>query len=120
MNRVLLGMTLLTLMLPSVSATADDSADGIVLAQQSGTNMRDEMRKRMTSEKYDDIHGRPGNGPAYGTEAPDFSLMPLKFYEMGIDETEITEENAGALYEPVRLSDFRGKKPVVLIFGSYT
>ena len=52
--------------------------------------------------------------------APDFELMPLKFYEFGIEEEEITLENAQQLYQPVRLSDFRDKKPVVLIFGSYT
>ena len=67
-----------------------------------------------------DIRGRGNNGPEAGVEAPDFSLTPLQFYEFGIDKTEITEENAGKLYESVTLSDFRGKKPVVLIFGSYT
>ena len=60
------------------------------------------------------------SGPAEGTVAPDFSLTPLKFYEFKIDEKEITENNAGDLYKPVSLSDFKGKKPVVLIFGSYT
>ena len=60
------------------------------------------------------------SGPAEGTVAPDFSLTPLKFYEFKIDEKEITENNAGDLYKPVSLSDFKDKKPVVLIFGSYT
>jgi peroxiredoxin len=40
--------------------------------------------------------------PKAGDEAPDFELW------------DITGEN------PVRLSDFRGKKPVALIFGSFT
>lgn len=78
------------------------------------------VRERLTSAKYDDIHGRQGNGPAFGTMAPDFELMPLKFYELGLDDADITKENAGQLYKPVRLSDFQGVKPVVLIFGSYT
>ncbi len=40
--------------------------------------------------------------PAVGADAPDFELPQL----------------GGA--ERVRLSDFRGRKPVALIFGSYT
>ena len=40
--------------------------------------------------------------PAVGTEAPDSELLPLKGGER------------------VRLSSFRGRKPVALIFGSYT
>ncbi len=40
--------------------------------------------------------------PKAGDSAPDFKLA------------DVGGEN------PVRLSDFRGKKPVVLIFGSYT
>jgi len=42
-------------------------------------------------------------GPKVGAEAPDFKLKTL----------------ADAKKE-VKLSDFKGKKPVVLIFGSYT
>jgi len=40
--------------------------------------------------------------PKEGDEAPDFELC------------DVNGEN------PVRLSDFRGKKPVALIFGSFT
>ncbi len=40
--------------------------------------------------------------PKTGDKAPDFELC------------DVRGEN------PVKLSDFRGKKPVVLIFGSYT
>ena len=103
-----------------VSAWGDDGGGAIQLAQAGRRPFGEAARERRESGKYTDILGRSGNGPQYGEEAPDFSLMPLKFYEFGIDETEITKENAGLLYEPVRLSDFRGKKPVVLIFGSYT
>ena len=42
------------------------------------------------------------DGPAVGQDAPDFTLKAL--------HGEKT----------VKLSSFRGKKPVVLIFGSYT
>ena len=58
--------------------------------------------------------------PEPGQMAPDFELTPLRFYQFRIEESEVTKKNAGALYKPVRLSDFRGKKAVVLIFGSYT
>ena len=78
------------------------------------------IRERMGGTSHADIQGRGDNGPKVGEVAPDFRLTPLKFYEFGIDEEEITEENAGELYAPVRLSSFKGKKPVVLIFGSYT
>ena len=54
-----------------------------------------------------------------GEPAPDFELMPLRFYDFAIDRG-ITKENARTLFEPVRLSSFRGNLPVVLIFGSYT
>ena len=107
------------LLWPMLPAVAEDSGDRFQIAQARG-GFREQAQNRMTGEKYTDIIGRSGNGPKYGEEAPDFALMPLKFYEFGIDDTEITKETAGLLYEPVRLSDFRGKKPVVLIFGSYT
>jgi peroxiredoxin len=41
-------------------------------------------------------------GPALDQQAPDFSLRT---------------QNGN---RPVHLSDFRGKKPVVLVFGSFT
>ncbi len=47
-------------------------------------------------KKYDAL------APKVGDVAPDFEL------------SDVNGEN------PVRLSDFRGQKPVVLIFGSYT
>lgn len=56
-----------------------------------------EMRKhREWQKKYDPL------SPKIGEIAPDFVL------------TDSNGEN------PVRLSDYRGKKPVALIFGSYT
>ncbi len=51
--------------------------------------------------------------------APDFELMPLRFYDFAIDQV-ITKDNAQSLFEPVALSSFRDSLPVVLIFGSYT
>lgn len=42
------------------------------------------------------------SGPGVGEEAPDFELRTLEGDKV------------------VKLSDFRGKKPVVLVFGSYT
>lgn len=83
-------------------------------------SMMEAAQNRTSDEDYTDLLGRPGNGPAVGVMAPDFELMPLKFYEFELSDADITEENAGELYRPVKLSAFRGEKPVVLIFGSYT
>lgn len=58
--------------------------------------------------------------PARGDVAPDFELTPLRFYDFEIDQREITRENAAALYDGVRLSDFRGKKAVALFFAGDT
>ena len=64
--------------------------------------------------------GRGGApAPAVGETAPDFSLAPIKFYDLKGDRA-VSAEEAGGLYDSVRLSSFRGEKPVVLIFGSYT
>jgi len=54
------------------------------------------MEYRAWQKKYGPL------APKVGDEAPDFELR------------DVNGEN------PVRLSDFRGKKPVSLIFGSFT
>ena len=54
------------------------------------------MEYRAWQKKYNPL------APKAGDEAPNFELR------------DANGEN------PVRLSDFRGKKPVVLIFGSFT
>ncbi len=59
------------------------------------------------------------NSLQVGEAAPDFELMPLRFYDFAIDRG-ITKDNARTLFEPVALSSFRDSLPVVLIFGSYT
>lgn len=57
---------------------------------------------------------------AVGDVAPDFELVPLRFYDFGLDETEESGKDHVDRYRRVRLSAFRGVKPVALIFGSYT
>ncbi len=86
----------------------------------SGLTLKEEIAKRTINPAYTPMIGETDNGPAAGERAPDFSLTPLKFYDFKTEEQDITLENAEVLYENVRLSDFRGKKPVALIFGSYT
>jgi len=54
------------------------------------------MEYRAWQKKYNPL------APKVGEEAPDYSLH------------DVNGENQ------VRLSDFRGKKPVALIFGSFT
>lgn len=89
-------------------------------AAPQGGFSREGMAERLQITRDAEINSTATNGPKVGTDAPDFELTPLKFYEFKIDEQDITLENAGELYRPVRLSDFEGHKPVVLIFGSYT
>jgi hypothetical protein len=50
-----------------------------------------------------------------GDPAPDFALKRL----LSDAEKEAAGKDAPKP-KPVRLSDFKGKRPVVLIFGSYT
>ena len=53
-------------------------------------------KEKAWQKKYD------ANAPKEGDPAPDFELA------------DITGENS------IRLSDFRGRKPVALVFGSFT
>jgi len=52
-----------------------------------------------------------------GDPAPDFELMPLRFYDFDLDGAESAPLDP---YRGVRLSSFAGKRPVALVFGSYT
>ena len=69
----------------------------------------DEMLKRvgLTRERFEEMRARrierEARAPKVGDPAPDFALPVLSSRD-----------------EFVRLSDFRGQKPVALIFGSYT
>ena len=60
---------------------------------------------------------RGRNAPAIklGQMAPDFELSPLTF-EDGKDGKKVARIGI----EKIRLSSLRGKKPVFLIFSSYT
>ena len=77
--------------------------------------------------------GRPGydetQPPAAGEEAPDFALDVLEPAPGGLGAAEgflagdrDRNDEGAKRKEPerVRLSSFRGKRPVALIFGSYT
>lgn len=55
---------------------------------------------------------KQGKGPDVGKTAPDFKLKKLS--------TEKSDKDKEKKPEYVTLSSFRGKKPVVLVFGSYT
>ncbi len=65
---------------------------------------------------------RPAVAPTEGTVAPDFeleTLYPKKVEKTPANEPKSTVEKP-ATYESVKLSSLKGKKPVALIFGSYT
>lgn len=55
-----------------------------------------------------------------GDVAPDFTLVPLRLYDFGLEPSPTLQNTEEAGLTGVRLSDFRGKRPVALVFGSYT
>jgi len=55
-----------------------------------------------------------------GDEAPDFELVPLRFYNFDIGEPDELRNARANVYQGVRLSAFKHVRPVALIFGSYT
>jgi hypothetical protein len=55
-----------------------------------------------------------------GDVAPDFELMPLRFYDFDLGEPDERRNARADAYRGVRLSAFKDVKPVALIFGSYT
>ncbi len=77
------------------------------MTQPSGPTDEQLARLGLTRERWEAIRAdalaREARAPAVGTTAPDFEL-PL------LDDRAKT----------VRLSSFRGERPVALIFGSYT
>ena len=82
-------------------------------------DLRDAMRAPGAAETVAELMPIEAASVQPGEPAPDFELMPLRFYDFAIDRG-ITKANAGSLFEPVKLSAFRGNLPVVLIFGSFT
>jgi hypothetical protein len=55
-----------------------------------------------------------------GDVAPDFELVPLRFYDFDLGEPDERRNARADAYRGVRLSAFKDVKPVALIFGSYT
>jgi len=94
---------------------AQRTADPVDPHEKKPLTMREEMMKRNSSAKFVEIQGRRDNGPAAGTLAPDFIFEPLEDYDFNLPS-----KKTGDAESAVRLSDFKGHKPVVLIFGSYT
>lgn len=55
-----------------------------------------------------------------GDVAPDFELVPLRFYDFDLGEPDELRNARAEAYQGVRLSAFKEVRPVALIFGSYT
>ncbi len=108
-------LTALTILLPGIAQLQSSAEDS---HSKRPLSMRKEMMKRTSSAQYADIHGFHGNGPAVGTMAPDFILEPLEDYDFGLPTQELGNSESDPA--SIRLSDFSGHKPVILIFGSYT
>lgn len=73
-----------------------------VFTAQKGLGPRKEGLSPQLQAAIDAVIARDDMGPTLGQKPPDFNLKLL-----GSDER-------------VRLSDYRGKRPVALVFGSYT
>ena len=73
-----------------------------VFTAQKGLGPRKEGLSPQLQAAIDAVIARDEMGPAVGQEPPDFNLKLL-----GSEDR-------------IRLSDFRGKRPVALVFGSYT
>ena len=111
MNRRQLKLSLLTAILaaacfgwPTPAATAEeDSSDKLVANPRSLAAVKFLRERRKQEEDL----------PVRGEVAPDFHLKLLK-------GSNLPEHVAPDAEGRIRLSDYAGKKPVVLIFGSYT
>lgn len=55
-----------------------------------------------------------------GDLAPNFELVPLRFYDFDLGEPDAARNARAEGYAGVELAGFRGKRPVALVFGSYT
>ena len=76
---------------------------------QRGLRSKDPARQK----KIQEMRALSGKGVEEGKPAPDFELKLLKAYDLEPGE-------GGRQVKSVKLSSYREKKPVVLIFGSYT
>ena len=104
--------------LSGVAADREQIARSLSTMDRSVSEELRETRMELVKELGISAYDEENPAPQPGDEAPDFSLLPVRFYEFQM-RSGITTENAGTLFQPVKLSDFRGM-PVVLIFGSYT
>ncbi len=92
----------------------DTNGDGKLTAQ----DLENLKRERPRMER--------GKVPAVGELAPDFKLHPLEPAPKAEELSRKQQAKKPARKEtvtkpkPIRLSDFKDKKPVALIFGSYT
>ena len=89
-------------------ATCILSLTTLVWAQR-GPRTDDPARQK----KIREMRALGGQGVEEGKPAPDFDLKLLKAYDLEPGED-------GKSRQSVKLSTYRDKKPVVLIFGSYT
>ena len=100
--------------------TTEDLRDGLGLREREAGEQPqtqrgsppDFMRLQLLNQLLDGQMGSLKDGPQVDDEAPDFDL-PL----MTLDKKELEFSLSG---ERIRLSDEKGQRPVVLIFGSFT
>ncbi|MFK5956909.1 MAG: hypothetical protein QM477_10750 [Planctomycetota bacterium] len=95
-------------------ANLDTDGDGF-LTQADIEAAGDRMKPRPKDRK---IRNRLVLAPKVGEVAPDFELRLLILKDVDVEKKEAAKGQAHP--QALRLSSFIGKKPVALIFGSYT
>ncbi len=128
-NRRFISFAALLLLLAPVSAVlaqgdaGSDTREGAAPDKKGESRperRRENVQKRIQIVRDEEIYGGKDSGPGVGSDAPDFTLTPLKFYDFQVEDEEVTQQNAHKLFDKIQLSGFQGKRPVALIFGSYT
>jgi len=97
-------------------ANLDTDGDGF-LTQADIEAAGDRMKPKSKDRKR---HNRLVLAPKVGEVAPDFELRLLLHKDAGADVEKKEAAKGEASPQTLRLSSFIGKKPVALIFGSYT
>jgi hypothetical protein len=114
----LCGIAALCLVLPvGIGARAQDRDD---LKFEAGKNRQTSQQTQLRQAQQTRQRRTRPEAPKVGEEAPDFTLPAISVYDFMLEGKTVTRENAASFFEPVTLSDFKGKKPVALIFGSFT
>ena len=95
------------LVLPTGAAADDEGGDAV--PSRIGGFLREAVEYIKRSDRVE-----------VGDVAPNFELVPLRFYDFDLGMPDEARNARAEGYRGVELAAFRGKRPVALVFGSYT